>query len=578
MKIVIFSGGTGSVQLQTGLNEVFNKESLEYTVITNLGDNGLSTGTCRKVMDGKIMGPSDLRKNQMLRAKLLGSCPSDLYQYLDSRFTIKTQLAKQHLMNQLVNLNVDSSIKGNLAAGIKAFFDQPMALQIDYDDFSVSNIIYSGLAKLNGYSLDAAGKIFETILGIPEDSVISNSDYPMYLVATTESGFDIMDEGDIVSWNNPNDKIVSCRFVDNLGHTINPIMSEKSVQKIKEADMIIFSTGTQWSSLIPTYISAGFNSAISQSKATMYLLMNAKQDKDTIGVTGDDLLNILADYLPLEDINIVAALDGDPTLVPVETHHRVIKDNIISKFGNGQHDPRKLIEVIFKDYYAYQLENKTQVFDYDDTIVARGEQFPEVSKSNMRLLSSIVNKKKHEVWISTGNSVKAIKPGLKNINVLADGGVNRYWINDQQDIVFMKCLDEKLQFTNDELDDIIVDITSCGIDISKIQIRGKVMVSIKPIAPEYREPVSQLLKLAMPEYTVKATGRTTIDIYKPEMNKKIAVDLIFKERFTYVGDEGYEGGNDYEISMTPRACFNSVRDVRDTNMYLTMLDWRDDWN
>ena len=32
-----------------------------------------------------------------------------------------------------------------------------------------------------------------------------------------------------------------------------------------------------------------------------------------------------------------------------------------------------------------------------------------------------------------------------------------------------------------------------------------------------------------------------------------AVDLIFKERFTYVGDEGYEGGNDYEISINDLA-------------------------
>jgi 2-phospho-L-lactate transferase/gluconeogenesis factor (CofD/UPF0052 family) len=576
MKIVIFSGGTGSVQLQTGLYEVFNKDCLDYTIITNLGDNGLSTGVCRQVMDGKIMGPSDLRKNQILRAQLHKSCDPDLLRFLETRFDSPADKAEQLLLKQLIDLNVDHQVKMTLSSGINAFFSQPAAMTVDYTDFSVSNIIYSGLAKLNNYSLDAAGDIFENILGIPKHSVISNTDTPMYLTATTESGFEILDEGDIVSWDNPNDKIVRCGFLDGHGHPVTPLMNERSLNAIKEADMIIFSTGTQWSSLIPTYISTGFRDAIDSVTCPMYLIMNSTQDKDVKGVSGDEMLNILNDYLPLDRMNIVSALDGDVTLVPVETRHRVIKEKLMLSYSK-KHDGGKLVYTIFKDYFDYQLNNDVQVFDYDDTLVARGDLYPEVAIENIRKLSTLAGKK--QVWISTGNTVKAIKRGFRNINLLADGGVNRYFINEQSDIVFMKCLDEKIKFTNNELDDIIVNITSCGIDVSKIQNRGSTMVSVKPIAPEYREPIRQLLQLSMPEYSVKATGRTTIDVYKPELNKTIAADLIFHDSFTFFGDEGYEGGNDYEISMIPRCNFYHVKSIKDTCMYLTIATVRDDqWN
>ena len=573
MKIVIFSGGTGSVQLQKGLYDVFGKEVLDYTIITNLGDNGLSTGVCRQVMDGKIMGPSDLRKNQMLRAQLHGSCDSDLMQFLEQRFTIEASNAENYLLSKLIDLNIDHQVKKIMHAGVKAFFSQPTALSVDYTDFSVSNIIYSGLAKMNNYSLDAAGDIFEGILGIPDKSVISNSDYPMYLTATTESGYEILDEGDIVSWNNPNDKIVRCGFVDGHGQPTTPFMNNQSLEAIAEADIIIFSSGTQWSSLIPTYISTGFIEAINSSTASMYLVMNAAQDKDVKGVTGDELLTVLSNYLPMDRINIISALDGDATLVPRSNTYRVIRENLL-EYGGGKHNGMKLVSTIFKDYFSYQLANDTQVFDYDDTLVARGDALPMIGISNMKKLNKLAEKK--DVWISTGNTVKALKSGFRKIKLLADGGVNEYYINDQSDIVFQDCLDKNVYFTNIELDDIIDHITKCGIDVSKIQVRGKAMVSIKPIADEYRYPLVMLLTIFMPEYKIRASGRTTIDICKKSLNKTIAADHIFKDSFTYFGDEGYPGGNDAEISMIPRCCFYDVKSIKDTNMYLSIATMRED--
>lgn len=572
MKIVIFSGGTGSVQLQTGLHDVFKHETLDYTIITNLADNGLSTGVVRKVMDGEIMGPSDLRKNQMLRAKLLRSCDDDLLAFLDKRITMHVSQVETYLKTNIATLDEPYEIKSILEDGVNTFFAQSMAHKIDYDDFSVSNIIYAGLARKYNNSLDKAGELFEKVLNIPKDSVISNTDESMYLCATTESGHVIMDEGDIVSWNNPKDKIISCHFLDVHGKHVQPVMSKKSLDKIAEADLIIFSTGTQWSSLIPTYISEGFYEAIQASKAEKYLLMNATEDKDMKGVSGDEILDILSTHLPLDQINVIAASDGEPTLVPTK---RDVYTTSLMEYAQKKHNPSKLVYTIFHHYYSPYLQNQVQIFDYDDTIVARGEEMQEVSYNNIRMINDV---KEKDIWISTGNTPKAIKRGFKNIDLLADGGVNLYRINEQGDAVFISCLDDKLIFTKNEIYDIIDSITNVGIDVSKIQVRGRVMISIKPIAPEYRQPVVILLTSLFPEYVVKSTGRTTIDIYKRGLSKTVATDKHFIKPFTFVGDEWYEGGNDYEMSKVERCTFLKIRDVRDTNMYLRILTWRHNWN
>lgn len=566
MKIVIFAGGTGSAQLQSGLYQIFGRDVLDYTVITNLGDNGLSTGECRKVMDGKIMGPSDLRKNQMLRAVWERKYNGDVYRFLDQRITLRASEMESHLYSDLNALDSSRPIVNLLRNGIESFFSCPLSLEIDYNDFSVSNIVYSGLAKLNNYSLDAAGKIFETILNIPADSVISSSDEPMYLAAVTESGYEILDEGDIVTWNNPDDKIISCHYLNNRNEVVNPTLSKLAVKKIEEADLIIFSSGTQWSSLIPTYISHGFTEALSKSYARKYLVMNANQDADVLGVSGDELLDTLSAYLPLHDINIITATDGDPTLIP--TRYVYIGEQLINEKGN--HNSRDLVKTIFKHYYRYYLKNNIQVFDYDDTLVARGGAYPEISKSNIEMLQHI-NDTISPVWISTGNTIKALKSGLKNMHVLADGGINLYNFDENGVAHFDRCLDTTYQFSNKEMDNIIRILSECRIDISKMQVRGKVMISIKPISPEYRDSICLLLKDRLSQYTVTSTGRTTIDVTKPGLNKSIAIEKLFPDLFTFVGDEG-KNGNDSEMADCHHCEFVDVTSVKDTNMYLTILE------
>src|SRR5271168_5393702 len=107
MNIVILAGGTGSIALQTGLYELLDKQldGIDTKVIVNAYDNGLSTGAVRKVMDGKILGPSDVRKNQTTRLAL-EKPKSHWLPFLNIRFTVESSKARSFCHDQVTRLEV----------------------------------------------------------------------------------------------------------------------------------------------------------------------------------------------------------------------------------------------------------------------------------------------------------------------------------------------------------------------------------------------------------------------------------------------------------------------------------------
>ena len=87
---------------------------------------------------------------------------------------------------------------------------------------------------------------------------------------STKNNKILENEFDIVDFNDFNDKIEEIYFKNNLIPKIN--INTKNC--ILNSDIIIFSCGTQFSSLIPTYKTEGFNNAIINSKAKKYLILN----------------------------------------------------------------------------------------------------------------------------------------------------------------------------------------------------------------------------------------------------------------------------------------------------------------
>jgi hypothetical protein len=127
--------------------------------------------------------------------------------------------------------------------------------------------------------------------------------------------------------------------------------------------------------------------------------------------------------------------------------------------------------------------------------------------------------------------------------------------------------------------------------MSKVTNKAYASIAIKPVVPEYREAIRQLISHKLPDgytYDVKNAGTTTIEINKAGVDKCFAVEKHLNETDTeyntvssvrpikvvYLGDEGF-GGNDEcirQMSLVDnRIKFLPVKNPRDTAIYLTTL-------
>lgn len=634
MKIVIFAGGTGSIALQTGLFDLLDKriDGVDIKVITNAYDNGLSTGAVRRVCDGRILGPSDVRKNQTTRLKL--EKPNSPWNaFLDIRFTCESAKVQQYCMGEIdrlehnlqayQDLRDESSLTTTkhpqrlLREAVEVFFSSPFSTKIDYNDFSLANIIYAGFAKANGNSLRTAAKIMAGLVGIA-DNVLVNDDTSLFLGAVTKSGKRITDEGDIVSWGNTEDPFVDIFFTTEKGKQTQPVLCDEARVALERADLIIMSSGTQWSSLIPTYASVGFKQAIEKSLAKIIMVMNRQPDKDSPGQSASDIVKIIVPrYFPNNRVHVLVDEDAheimnhvdeeatrllasvtemplSPTnLTAAQRQSRLIAPmpkmplSPTNLAAAQKHDPASLALAIGKVYFGDYLSSEHFMFDYDDTLVGRGNSLPKSSQFNKTVIGLLNNTS--SISICTGNSIKAINlQSLAPLLVYADGGVNKYSYSSHSD----SNEDDGVQHTlvGQVVDGVafpstgplsvtglIEKFVSAGIAYSKIENRGNVMLAIKPVDEEYRSAIINLLNYITDgsNLTVKPAGRTTVEISRPGVNKVGAVrDVLVSgvSSITYVGDELQSGNDNPVLLMNSKdvKCL-SVKDPSETAFFLSML-------
>jgi len=589
VKIVIFAGGTGSVALQQGLYRLLdeNLDGVYTNIIVNAYDNGLSTGSVRRVMDGQILGPSDVRKNQTTRLQL--TTPSSPWlRFLSERFTIRSSKAKDfcnfnvaQLMQALRVQSLRAECCSILFNAIEEYFKSVLATKIHYKEFSLANIIYAGIARINGNSLRAAAHVMADLMGIP-DNILINDDRSLFLGAVTEKGQRVTDEGDIVSWGKP-DPFIDIVFTDVDGNDARPTLCLEAWRAIVEADLIILSSGTQWSSLIPTYASDGFKPAINASQAAVLMVMNRTPDQDSPSQSASDIINILVPrYFDAGRLHVIADANGHPemrrlnqaALSKVMTF--VQADLSTSADPADKHDPDKLAITVGRVFFRDYLDGDFFLFDYDDTLVGRGNKYPRSSRFNVNgvsRLNCLTN-----VGICTGNTINAVslsgepaainemsEPIYKPLLVFADGGVNEYRYatdplekdNDTRTrLVKCTCPEALLPVMGPHsINGLMESLRKSGFSPSRIEIRGNVLVAIKPVDDGDRHAVMSLIQHIIhgSNLEIRAVGRTTIEICKPTLSKVYAIKRLCmgsaaSSKITYVGDE-FDAGNDNDIKL-----------------------------
>ena len=246
-KVVIFGGGSGLSQLLKGIIQF----PIDITAVVSVSDNGGSTAKLRNEFSIPAVG--DITK--VLTA--MSTETKDVKELFNYRFAKDSSLSGHSIKNLIMTALLE--MKGDFAHSIPILCDL----------------------------LDVKGKL----LPITED----NAD----LIGITNTGEEIVGEAEITE---SKSKIVGLKY--NKKVKVTP----KVLEEIKKADLIIFSSGSLLTSIMPHIIIPEIVEAISNSKASkMYICNMLTQPGETDNFTVSDHIDLLEKYLGKGTIDVVIA-------------------------------------------------------------------------------------------------------------------------------------------------------------------------------------------------------------------------------------------------------------------------------
>ncbi len=566
MKIVILSGGSGNDALVKGLNKLFagrGIENLDVNVIVNAYDNGKSTGVCRALTN--TLGVSDIRKNhsRMYESLYGDKVNPQLVEFYNKRYNFEKGKELKQVSELLKKWGMTEYQKY-----VNNFFANPDTKNYEFKDFSVSNIVYAQMFKEIGY--EKTNKHFCDKMGI-NDFVVLNSFDNLFIKAQTESGYVIQDEGETVFWNNPNDKIIKTVYDVKTRFGLN----QRAIDLVQQADLLIISTGTFWSSIQPTIEYLDFYKHINTSNAKKVWVINNEEDGDSFGVSSLEFVDFMAETgLDLKQFTILVNADARDSMKLTNKKYNFVEKSM----GNnkGKHDGDKYARALLEIYYG--LENKDAydkiLFDFDDTIWARSKTDSNLalSSENMQLINDNLADK---AVIVSGNSYNSIKDKLAGIygdkleglkvDIWADANSSLYRQDKLVDFMDKFVLDSRAKTCVDQL------ANDYGFTVEEVGYKT-VNYKIKPLSSLERKLLVDLIKTKYKKhFKADITGKTTVDILSTNNSKKGVFEHcnFGKLKTLFIGDE-LKDGNDSSIAKLCNKMIE-VKNVAETNTILKLL-------
>ena len=290
-KVVVLGGGTGMSTLLRGL-KMF---PLDITAVVSVCDDGASTGRLREEFD--IIAVGDIRKVILS----LSETEPLVKELLNYRFKTTSDLNGHPVGNLLLTALTD--ISGNISDGIEA----------------LSNV------------LNLKGKV----LPLTEDNVT--------LVANMKDGSIVKGEHFITE---------SDGIIKEVYYEEEPVVNPLVIKSIKEADLVILSMGSLYTSIIPNLICDDIVKTLdSSNKEIMYLSNMMTQPGETDDFKVSDHIKTINKYLGKRKIDVVVANNG------------AIDEKVALKYATEeQKDPVLLdkdnidIKIIENDYITIENE------------------------------------------------------------------------------------------------------------------------------------------------------------------------------------------------------------------------------
>lgn len=246
-KVVIFGGGSGLSQLLKGIN----KFPMDVTAVVSMSDNGRSTGKLREEFGVPAVG--DITKVLMA----MSTESQDVKKLFNYRFDEKSSIGNHSIKNLIMLALLE--MKGDFAHSLPILCDL----------------------------LDVKGHIYP----ITEDNV--------NIIGTTRDGEKIVGEEQITE---------ARKHIKKLEYDKNPKVNKKVIDAIDKADLIILSSGSLVTSIMPHIIIPEVQEAIRHSKAkVMYVCNMITQPGETDKFKVSDHIKVLEGYLGKNSIDVVIA-------------------------------------------------------------------------------------------------------------------------------------------------------------------------------------------------------------------------------------------------------------------------------
>ena len=247
-KVAVLGGGTGMSYLLRGLKEF----PVDITAIITVSDNGKSTGKLREEFNTPAVG--DIRK-------------------------VITNLS-----------GTDDAIKEMMSYRFKT--------SSDLNGHAVGNLILTSMLEITG-SLKESIACLSKLLDVKHQVLPISEDSNLTLMGKDINGNIIEGEAEITK---------AHRKFERIYYKEEPKVLDEVLKAIEEADLIIFSMGSLYTSILPNIICSEVKKSLNKSKAPIMYLCNAvTQPGETDNYTVGDHIELLNKYLDSRKIDVVIA-------------------------------------------------------------------------------------------------------------------------------------------------------------------------------------------------------------------------------------------------------------------------------
>ena len=271
-KIVVLGGGTGQSVLLKGLK----KFPLDITAIVTVADNGSSTGRLRKEFHTPAVG--DIRR-------------------------------------VLISLSETEPL-------VEKLFNYSFETNSDLNGHKVGNLILTAAKEITGNlsdGIEALSKVFNLkgkVVPLTEDNVT--------LVGEMSDGSIIEGEEEITFSN---------KKINKVFYKEDPVINPSAIKSIKEADAIVLSMGSIYTSIIPNIINKDIVKAIDNSNAKIIYIANMMtQPGETDGFTVSDHIKLLNSYL------------GKRKIETVIVNNKKIDEELLERYQNKEQKDQVVID------------------------------------------------------------------------------------------------------------------------------------------------------------------------------------------------------------------------------------------